>query len=66
MVYYFILETGVGRVATKMRMVTVRNEWEELFIYSCIQIPQDLEGRNFCTVKFGFSVPKFGLLGLSD
>jgi hypothetical protein len=45
-------------------MVTVRNEWEELLIYSLIQIPQDLEGRNFCTVKFGFTVPKIWIIGL--
>lgn len=49
---YYIVETDMGHVATKMRVVTLANEWEESLIYSCFQIPQDLEGMDFSTVKF--------------
>ena len=62
---YYIVETDVGRVATKMRMVILANEWEESFIYPCFQIPQDLEGMDFSTVKFSNDLLNFLLLGLS-
>jgi len=38
-------------VAIKMYMVAPAKQWEVSFIYSCFQIPQDLEGMTFSTVK---------------
>ena len=38
-------------MAIKMYMVAPAKQWEVSFIYSCFQIPQDLEGMTFSTVK---------------
>lgn len=49
-----------------MHMVTLANLWEEPFIYSCFQIPQDLEGKIALLLIFSlFSLRQFFFSNLS-